>query len=280
MSQLKISDILQTQKEYFMMALGQPQPAVELENSAPTVAQSDVTAQPELAKVVEQPNTNTNTNTDTVSPARAEALQKRNEFWKNKLACATDDAMVEAATEALGRIAQEAKNFGVNLTSTAVASEGGGGKTVAKLAQPKKSKQPRSVTEKEAAAAHKAGKLAEQAASKPAGAAKMAAPKVAKEKILRDCLDGCGAQVPGNFQMGHDAKLKSILLKIEKGELALDAVPLIAQGIVKFKKAELEELQNAKGEKTGVKVQHYTLLAAPVKFHGRPEIQFTQRETT
>lgn len=219
----------------------------------------------------------------TVSPvavAVVAGIKKRYEFWKAKMADATEESMVESATEALGRIEQEAKNLGLSIKDVLTGSGNGSTTTAAGTESKKKggkapAKQPRSVTEKNQAATIKAAKLAEQAAGKPAGEAKAAAPK--KEKVLRLCLDGCGAMVGGNFQMGHDAKLKSLLLKIERGEESMDKVPEVSAGIIKFKKGEQETLKDAKGTTTGT-VQHYILLAAPVKFHGRPEVQVTQRE--
>lgn len=209
---------------------------------------------------------------NTVDPNVESALRKRYEFWKQKLADASDEAMLESAMTALERIEKEALSKGVNVkvNSAPKAAANVAGKIAS-------GKVPKSVKEKEALADRKAKVLAETKA-KPAGQAKAkvaAAPK--KEKVLRPCLDGCGAMVAGNFQMGHDAKLKSLLLKIERGEETTEAVPEICAGIVKFKKGELEVIKNAKGETTG-KVQHMICTAAPVKFQGRTDMTITQRE--
>jgi hypothetical protein len=48
-----------------------------------------------------------------------------------------------------------------------------------------------------------------------------------KAKRPQPCLCGCGQVVMSgrNFLPGHDAKLKSVLLKVEKGELDESAIP-------------------------------------------------------
>jgi hypothetical protein len=39
------------------------------------------------------------------------------------------------------------------------------------------------------------------------------------------CLCGCGAEVSGRFAQGHDAKLKSVLLKVARHEAGPPAIP-------------------------------------------------------
>jgi hypothetical protein len=63
-------------------------------------------------------------------------------------------------------------------------------------------------------------------------AAKPKAPKAKREKkqvVLSACGCGCGAQVPGTFKMGHDAKLHSMLLKTERGQIKFSELPASVQ---------------------------------------------------
>jgi hypothetical protein len=51
--------------------------------------------------------------------------------------------------------------------------------------------------------------------------------RIPKAKQPQPCLCGCGRMVMSgrNFLPGHDTKLKSVLLKVEKGELDESAIP-------------------------------------------------------
>lgn len=202
------------------------------------------------------------------------ALRKRYKFYQEKMATASTDLEVTTAANALVRIEDEAKALGVDLTIPETV------KTITPTSEVTQVTATGKVTKakKGAKSVQGAEQVSEKAAALAADAGKRVpgATKVKKDKVLQPCLDGCGAMVPGNFQMGHDAKLKSILGKIEKGELETSAVPDIVQGIVKFKKGESEDIIKD-GKKVG-KVQHMVLLAAPVKFYGRPEIELTTRE--
>lgn len=105
-------------------------------------------------------------------------------------------------------------------------------------------------------------------APKAAGAAKAAkTPKEPKAaKPLNPCLDGCGAMVKGNFAMGHDAKLKSIILKVERGEKAQSEIPDVAQDLIKFRKGEvMEEVLDGKK----IRTQLFECTQSPVKLPGR-----------
>lgn len=78
----------------------------------------------------------------------------------------------------------------------------------------------------------KAGK-----AAKPpvAGAvAKVAKPK--KEKSRQPCKCGCGEEVTGSFAQGHDARFKSWLLKVERGQMAVKELPKSVQAGYEWKK--------------------------------------------
>lgn len=202
------------------------------------------------------------------------ALRKRYKFWQDKLAKAESEGDVTKATDAMTRIEAEAAEKGVDLTipdtvktitpNAEVTQTSATGKVTKAKKGAKSVQGQEAVSEKQAALSAEAGK-------RVPGAVK---PK--KDKVLQSCLDGCGQMVGGNFAMGHDAKLKSILIKIEKGELEQSAVPEIVQGIVKFKKGESEDIIKD-GKKVG-KIQHMVLLAAPVRFKDRPELTLTTRE--
>lgn len=202
------------------------------------------------------------------------ALQKRYEFWHVKQAQALETGQndqFETATTNIAKCEDEATANGVKLTAPGVAAPA--------QAAPATTTTTKSKSVKGADAV--ASKAAAVAADKAAGTAP-GATKVKKEKkapTLRPCLDGCGTQVAGNFKMGHDAKLKSLILKIERGEEEQGTVPEIAQGLVKFKKAELEKVLDKDG-KTKETIQHYTCTAAPVKLSNRVEGEFklTKRE--
>lgn len=74
-------------------------------------------------------------------------------------------------------------------------------------------------------------KKAARKATKKAGAGKSAASKsngVArskKPKELHPCLEGCGAQVAGNFKQGHDARYRGLILRVERGEIKESELP-------------------------------------------------------
>lgn len=234
-------------------------------------------------------------NKPVVSDSTIQSIVTRFNFQQTKLTAAleNDDAEgVEKATTAIARIRTEAATAGVGLpgdgqgqasvppAQEAGATEGGGDggdgegeevtdpsmpqATLTKKQRKAKEREDANAKRKEALAAHKA----EQKAAKPA--------RVKKEKKLRPCLEGCGQMVPGNFAMGHDAKLKSLLLKIERGEEDQTKVPEIAQELVTFKKGELVTEKDEKGKVTS-KTQLMVLTKAPVKFQGRDDIQVTQR---
>lgn len=116
---------------------------------------------------------------------------------------------------------------------------------------------------------------AKAAAAKQTSGASTPAPAKEKKapKPLNDCLDGCGAKVKGRFAMGHDAKLKSLILKIERGDEARDTIPEVAQPYVSFVKGETE-VQKIDGK--DVKVQLYNCTKAPVRFPGRSDIEYAE----
>lgn len=124
--------------------------------------------------------------------------------------------------------------------------------------------------------------LQEKKAAKSGGKEK--AVRVKKEKTMGPCLDGCGAMVGARFFPGHDAKLKAIIVKVERGELDLDDIPEPAQELTKFTKGEvITEESKVKGEDGKMKVvktkiQTRICVAAPVKLPGRENFTVTDRE--
>jgi hypothetical protein len=113
-----------------------------------------------------------------------------------------------------------------------------------------------------AAKAKKAEKDESKAASKPKREKKVIEP--------HECLDGCGQVLvtAGRFKPGHDAKLKSIIQKVERGELLMEDIPDAAQDLVKFKKGEELVEKDGKG-KVVSKTQTYICIESPVKLPGR-----------
>lgn len=210
-----------------------------------------------------------------LSEKQAKALQSQYAFWSKKEL----EAIASEDTEALTNASKQKEAVEAKAVAGGVALEEVEVEEVAAVAKPANggAKVPKSVKES-AAVAEKAKKLAAAKASGGTTAAgKAKTPRVKKEKVLQPCLDGCGEMVGGNFKMGHDAKLKSLILKIERGEVAQTELPEIAQGIVAFKKGELSVEKDAKGKEKS-RTQTYICTKAPVKFNGRPEIALTERE--
>ena len=117
-------------------------------------------------------------------------------------------------------------------------------------------------TAKEAAKA-KAAKAKEKGAldKKSATAAKAKEPKVKKLKKTHDCLCGCGTETLNIYAPGHDARVKGILLKVERGDMERSAVPETVAPFVKwFGKW---------------KTEGFKLVAAPVKVPGRDDVENT-----
>ena len=107
------------------------------------------------------------------------------------------------------------------------------------------------------AAAAKAGGLTKKAAAEK----KKAEPKAKKLKKTHDCLCGCGTETLSLYAPGHDARVKGILLKVERGDLEKSAVPETVAPFVKWAGKW--------------KTEGFKLTAAPVKVPGRDEIENT-----
>lgn len=112
----------------------------------------------------------------------------------------------------------------------------------------------------------------------PEGQAKAKAAKASggpvtpkKPKVITKCLDGCGQDCGGRFAIGHDAKLKSLLSKIERGEIDPSQVPDIARPFVKFGKPVKVATEDGKGH-----TMTYPIVMAPVRFPGRDDIEYVQ----
>lgn len=217
----------------------------------------------------------------TLTDKQVTALQQRHDFWAKKENDAIEAGDAEALTTASNgkdKVIAEARAGGATLIAWSAPEPVAVTATATEIATPKgkgTGKTPRSVTES-AAVADKAKKVAAAKGEKtPEGATKAKVARVKKEKVLVACLDGCGAMVGGNFKMGHDAKLKSLILKIERGEEEIGAIPTIAQGLVTFKKGDVEK--NIKDGKTVSTTQLYICTKAPVRFPGR-EMVLTTRE--
>ena len=74
--------------------------------------------------------------------------------------------------------------------------------------------------------------------------------KPPKEKTVRPCACGCGEQVTAYFAQGHDARFKSWMVKVERGEMAVKDLPPVVQKTFQFvKRGEgYVSTKNYKGE--------------------------------
>lgn len=139
-------------------------------------------------------------------------------------------------------------------TETTVAA---GGKVAGTIKPPKATAaaQPvvASVSDNKKANAERLAKLKEKKQTAPGAVAKAASPVVKKEKALSPCKCGCETMVAGNFAQGHDARFKSWLLKIERGEMQVKELPAKVQKAYQWvKKGDgMIPTTNYKGEKHG-----------------------------
>lgn len=72
-----------------------------------------------------------------------------------------------------------------------------------------------------------------------------------KSSSVQPCKCGCGEQVAANFAQGHDARFKSWMVKVERGEMKVEDLPKVVQKSYEFKKkgAGFVTTTNYKGEK-------------------------------
>jgi hypothetical protein len=220
----------------------------------------------------------TATATTKVPDSKIKALQGRYNFQQKqfeKASAAGDEKKMEAAQAQMQNALDEAEALGVSLQTGETQAAPKGPQAV-----PTKDKAGKATKADDAKAGKEAAKVAKLAGKSASagkkGAAKVKEPKVKKEKVLQACLDGCGQQVGGNFAMGHDAKLKSLILRIERGEDTPGSIPKVAQDLVKFKRGELIKEKDKEG-KVKKEVQQFICTAAPVKIPGREDVQFTSR---
>jgi len=192
---------------------------------------------------------------------KAAGLIAKYAFQQKTLAAATAAGDTKKAEVATGRIAAleaEAAAAGVELPAYDSELTAAKPKPVATPVIEKLGKQG----EAKAIADAKA----KAAAAKKGGVekGKAAAPKEKKEKkpkSTHDCLCGCGNETASLYAPGHDARVKGILLKVERGDLEKSAIPETVVPFVKF---------------VGKwKTEGFKLTAAPVKVPGRDEIENT-----
>lgn len=178
---------------------------------------------------------------------QATGLQKRYEFQMGMLAKAEAAGDVDKATVAQQRIdaiLKEAQAAGVVLGEGAAPAEAAADKVT-------------SVTTKGK------GKTTTKAAP---GTKAVKEPKVPKEKKLpstQNCLCGCGLETGGKFRPGHDAKVKGLLGKVEKGILKFADLPPLVQAVAKFA---------GTAATAGKEGSNYRCVQSPVKFPGRDDI--------
>ena len=82
-------------------------------------------------------------------------------------------------------------------------------------------------------------------------------------KRTKTCLCGCGGTTGGNFLPGHDARVKGMLLKVERGEAKAEDLPAVLLDHVGFE----GDAETAKSDTSTFRIAY-----APVRFPGRPEI--------
>lgn len=208
--------------------------------------------------------------------AQAIALQAKYDFQAKKRAraeAAGDQAQVDMVEQRLAVIRAEAEEKGVTLhdlaTTTTHAASTSTTAEEADTTMAKTAKQTGDSKLKKANAERKARLTAKQEAkAADAKAVKAAKPaKPAKEKKLaatRDCLCGCGLETSGKFRPGHDARVKGMLLKVERGDEAVTSLPESLRPYVKFA---------GHAASAGKENSDYRIVKAPVKFPGRDEIE-------
>lgn len=179
-----------------------------------------------------------------------------------------DEAKVAAAQSRLDKIEVSAGEKGVTLAElTAIIPTAATPNTVTTItakgstvkAEPKPSL-------KQANADRKASLVAKKAAA-PAKPVKVAKEK--KADATADCLCGCGLETGGLFRPGHDAKVKGLLYKVERGELAFEELPVDVQPLVKMA---------GRKATAGKDDSDYRVVQSPVKFPGREDVKLVGRD--
>lgn len=220
-----------------------------------------------------------------VSPA-TKALVARYNFQLKQLQTALENDDKVKASVTMGRIEKciyEAKNIGLVLPAPpspldeyaeltdALAKAAEEVKLSNDIATTKKADvQDRQIQREVARERHKTEAATTKAERAPA--------KPKAEKKLRPCLDGCGQMVGGNFAMGHDAKLKSLLIKVERGDAQLTDIPEVSMDLVKIIKSDVLQDRDSEGNPKGEPKQTFRITAAPVRFPGRDDVELTHRD--
>lgn len=192
---------------------------------------------------------------------------------------AGDDAEVETFSKRVEGIKAEMEEKGIEVTGAAPAPKKvvtvGKGKTEVKTETVGGPAQTKGEKLKAANKARLANLAAAKSAAKTTavvaanGKIKPKAKKAEKLDSTRDCLCGCGLETNGLFRPGHDARVKGMLLKVERGEMKLADLDAGLQSAVKFA---------GKSATAGKEGSDYRIVHAPVKFPGRPDIEVVRPE--
>lgn len=182
--------------------------------------------------------------------AKEKAMRARYEHQQKQLAAATTDEKKASIQSKIDSIVEEAEAAGVNLVEAAPAPA----KPEAKGDKLKAANTARLAALKEKKAAEKA-----KAPAKPKGEKKLEA--------NRDCLCGCGTETTGKFAPGHDARVKGLLLKVERGLEPKSAIPESLAPYVRF---------SGNPKTAGKDDSDFAIVKAPVRFPGRPDIELAE----
>lgn len=223
-------------------------------------------------------------------PKVAAALIAKFDFQQKQLNAAIEagnQAKIEMANARIAAIRVDANTKSVDLTPgdtkamadiKAAAPKPKQGRAVPNRVTPDEMAQTKGAQLKAANAVRKASLAAKKEAApakpKPNNLAKLKAKQEARKAnpeldATRDCLCGCGLETASLFRPGHDARVKGILLKVERGELQADDLPEALKATVKFA---------GRKATAGQADQDYRIVKAPVKFPGRPEIEVVKPE--
>jgi len=219
---------------------------------------------------------------------QATGLQSRYDFYLKhikKALDAKDDARVTLMQSKITALRNEAETKGVKLVDLDSVQEEGvsEGKALPKSSSAKAKAQADPNTPVAAKPLTGAALIAQQkkaaklAALDPEAAKAMAnldktkqkkdpnaQPKAKVARSSHDCLCGCGSETLSLYAPGHDARVKGLILKCERGIIEPKELPETIQPFVRFK---------GKWKTDG-----YVLTAAPVKIPGRPEVANTSLE--
>lgn len=171
-----------------------------------------------------------------------------------------DAAKVEMVGKKLDQIGQEAETLGITLADPQPVPAELTAADLKPTAERGRGREPKEAQGKKLKAANeeRLTALKQKKDGKPKAERKV------KLDATRDCLCGCGRETGGLFAPGHDARVKGLLLKIERGEepkSALDGLPVAAW--VKWA---------GKSATAGKEGSDFRLMAAPVKIPQREDV--------